>query len=92
MKFERDENKAAANLEKHGVSFDEAQEVFDDPSALVRYDEVHSIAEDRFIIIGYSRSNLLLVIFAERGADLIRLISARLAARREQKEYEEEAE
>ncbi len=89
MNFEWNEDKAAANPGKHGVSFEEAREVFDDPNALIRYDEKHSVTEDRFIIIGFSSRRLLVVVFAERRADVIRIISAREAERREQKRYEE---
>lgn len=91
MNFEWDKHKAAANLKKHGISFEEAREVFDDHSALVRYDEEHSVREDRFIIIGFSSGRMLLVVFAERGAELIRIISTRQATRREQRDYEEAA-
>lgn len=89
MNFEWDANKAAANLEKHGASFEEAQEVFDDPEALTSYDEKHSVTEDRFIITGFSSRRLLMVVLAELQADVIRIISAREAVRRERKLYEE---
>jgi uncharacterized DUF497 family protein len=90
VRFEWDERKAAANLSKHGVSFDEASTVFADPLAAIFDDEEHSQHEVREILIGHSVfQRLLLVSFTERGGDLIRIISARKATRRERKDYEE---
>lgn len=88
MRFEWDDEKAVANLEKHGVSFGEATEVFYDPNALEDYDPAHSGTEDRFFIIGLSSRRLLYVIYAERAGDTVRLISARKANRAEQENYE----
>ncbi|MBW4445378.1 MAG: BrnT family toxin [Spirirestis rafaelensis WJT71-NPBG6] len=91
MEFEWDETKAATNLKKHSVSFEEAKTVFDNPLALIFDDEAHSIDEQREIIIGHSQSNrLLLVCFTERP-NAIRIISARLATRREREDYEQNA-
>ena len=90
MKFEWDNEKARANLEKHGVSFDEATEVFDDPNALAGEDAEHSYDEARFFIIGYSTRRLLFVVFAERHGDVIRIISARPPTPAERKLYEEQ--
>jgi uncharacterized DUF497 family protein len=88
--FEWDPKKANANRRKHGVSFDEARTVFDDPLAAIFADEEHSIEENREIIIGYSvLKRLVLVYFTERQKDCIRIISARGATRREQSEYED---
>ena len=88
MEFEWDEAKAASNLTKHEVSFEEALTVFDDPSALIFDDEAHSETELREIIIGYSsQQRLLIVCFTERLA--VRIISARSATRRERQDYEE---
>jgi len=79
MEFEWDESKAAANLKKHGVSFEEAKTVFYNPLAVIFDDEEHSTEEQREIIIGQSEINrLLLVCFTERP-NAIRMISARLA-------------
>jgi uncharacterized protein len=64
MAFEWDQAKAAANLKKHGVSFEEAKTVFDNPLAAIFDDEAHSIDEQREIIIGHSRQNRLLLIFS----------------------------
>ena len=89
MRFEWDENKAASNLSKHGVSFEEAKTVFDDPLYVDFYDPDHSDEEQRYIIVGESnRGRLLIVSYTERG-DSIRLISARVVTRSEREVYEE---
>jgi uncharacterized DUF497 family protein len=88
VRFEWDNQKARANIAKHGVTFGEATEVFDDPNALEDYDPEHSDEESRFIIIGMSTRRLLCVVYAERVADTVRIISARKAHRVEQKNYE----
>jgi hypothetical protein len=89
MEFEWDETKATVNLKKHGVSFEEAKTVFDNPLALIFEDEAHSIGEQREIIIGHSRPNrLILVCFTERS-NAIRIISARLATPIEREDYEQ---
>ena len=88
MRFEWDDAKAAANLRKHGVGFEEAAEVFDDPNLVENEDASHSYDEARFVIIGYSASRLLLVVFTERRGDVIRIISARLPTPSERKLYE----
>ena len=88
MRFEWDVNKASANLAKHGVSFDEAMEVFYDPNALERYDALHSIDEIRFTIVGLSSRRLLNVAYAERKKGTVRVISARKATRAEREFYE----
>ena len=81
--------KAAINLEKHGVSFDEAATVFRNPLAKVLPDPTHSQGEERAIMIGHSEGGrLLLVVFMQRE-DRIRIISAREVSRRERREYEE---
>lgn len=89
ISFEWDEAKAASNLKKHGVSFDEAASVFDDPYARVIADPDHSAEEERFVILGNSiRANLLTVCHCHREAGgSIRIISAREATKREAKEY-----
>ncbi len=89
MQFEWNENKAASNLSKHEVSFEEAKTVFDDPLYVDFYDPDHSEDEARYLILGESsRGRLLIVSYTERG-DSIRLISAREVTRIEQKAYEE---
>jgi uncharacterized DUF497 family protein len=88
MEFEWDEEKARANLTKHGVSFEEAKTVFDDPLFVDVYDLDHSNDEPRFIIMGESAQNrLLLVSYTERG-DVIRVISSRQATTSERRAYE----
>jgi hypothetical protein len=89
MKFEWDENKAAKNLSKHQVSFDEAKTVFDDPLYIDFYDPDHSEEEDRYLIVGQStQGRLLIVSYTERG-NSVRLISAREVTRKERRVYEE---
>jgi uncharacterized DUF497 family protein len=89
--FEWDPNKAKENLENHGISFDEASTAFGDTLSLAIYDPLHSEKEDRFVLIGNSyRNRLLVVVHTERG-DYIRLISARKATNKERKQYEENA-
>lgn len=88
MRFEWDDEKAISNLEKHGVSFGEATEVFYDPNALEEYDTEHSDEENRFFIIGLSSRRLLYVIYAERTGDVVRIISARRADKAELENYE----
>ena len=91
MEFEWDENKAESNLEKHGVSFVEAETVFGDILARIFDDEEHSLGERRNGIIGHSiNSRLLIVSFTERPDDIIRIISARVATPKERRKYENE--
>jgi hypothetical protein len=92
-RFEWDSRKASTNIRKHGVSFDEASTVFDDPLAAIFDDETHSTAEARELIIGHSLTGrLLLVSFAERPGEMLRLISARVATRKEREDYEKSLE
>lgn len=87
--FEWDRRKAAGNLAKHGISFNEAVTVFRDPSGRMVQDPRHSVGEERLTLLGRSeRGRLLAVMFTERG-ERIRLISARKATRRERNDYEE---
>ncbi|MDZ8054467.1 MAG: BrnT family toxin [Aulosira sp. ZfuVER01] len=89
MQFEWSENKAASKLSKHGVSFEEAKTVFDDPFYVDFYDPDHSEDEERYLIVGESnRGRLLIVSYTERG-NSIRLISAREVTRTERQVYEE---
>ncbi len=89
IKFEWDAAKAATNITKHGVSFDEAQSVFYDEFAFQFFDEEHSTTEERFLMLGMSiEARLLLVCHCERAAgSVIRIISARKATRRQQAFY-----
>ncbi len=89
MVYEWNAAKAKASIQKHGVSFDEAATVFLDPLALTFPDPCHSGTEEREITIGYTvRKRVVLVSHCRRG-DRIRIISARKAARRERRQYEE---
>jgi len=89
MEFDWDDGKAQVNLAKHGVSFQEAASVFDDPLSITFPDPSHSLEEDRSVIIGHSeRGRLLFVSHMDRG-DQMRLISARQATRQEKRVYEE---
>jgi uncharacterized DUF497 family protein len=88
MRFEWDSEKAAENLRKHRVSFDEAATAFFDPLSMTVPDPDHSVAERRFITMGISSGGRLLVVaHTERGSTL-RIISARLASASERKRYE----
>ncbi|MBL0227706.1 BrnT family toxin [Thermomonas sp.] len=91
IKFEWNPAKAASNLKKHGVSFEEAQTVFYDEFAVQFYDDPHSAEEDRFLLLGMSSgAHLLLVCHCERdGGDIIRIISARKATKQESAHYEQ---
>jgi hypothetical protein len=90
--FEWDPRKARRNLTIHGVSFDEASTAFQDPLSKTIDDPLHSEEEGRFVLLGHShRNRLLVVVHTERG-DRLRLISARLAANRERIMYEESKE
>ena len=90
LTFEWDERRAKINFQKHGVDFEEARTVLDDPLAAVFNDEDHSIEEAREIIIGESILNRLLVVsFTERAKNLVRIISPRRATRAERNDYEE---
>jgi uncharacterized DUF497 family protein len=89
LKIEWDPRKAAANRKKHKVSFEEAVTVFGDPLGRITDDLRHSEIEERYVLLGHShRRRLLAMMFTERG-QVIRLISARNATRRERREYEE---
>ena len=88
--FRWDAEKATRNIRRHGISFEEARSAFDDPLSLTISDQQHSEDEARWLLIGSSMHGRLLVIaHAERGDDIIRIISARLANRRERNRYEE---
>jgi uncharacterized DUF497 family protein len=88
VKFEWDDRKTATNLAKHGVTFEEAKEVFYDPNAFEDYGPRHSDEEARFFIIGLSRRRLLYIVYAERTGDVVRIVSARKADKVERKNYE----
>ena len=89
LRFEWDENKARSNLVKHGVSFEEAQTVFYDESALIIADPDNSETEDRFVLLGFSANARILVVCHcyKDGEGTIRIISARKATRNESSYY-----
>lgn len=89
MGYEWDQEKAASNLDKHGVSFDEAATVFDDPLYVDFYDPDHSVEEHRYLIMGQSIAGRLLMVSYTGRDDIIRLISAREMTSSERRAYEE---
>jgi uncharacterized DUF497 family protein len=91
LRFTWDPRKAAANLRKHRVGFPEAAPAFADPLSITIADPDHSVGEACFVLIDQSdRHRLVVVAHVERG-NLIRIIGARLATRRERNTYEEDA-
>ena len=89
MRFDWDPNKAAVNLQKHGVSFEETATVFDDIDALRIYEPDHSETEDRFILLGMSTHLRILVVCHcyRENDETVRIISARKATAKESAEY-----
>ena len=85
MQFEWDDEKNRINKKKHGISFETAAKVFNDPRYIEIYDSEHSVDEDRYIAIG-AVEDVLFVVFTERK-QAIRLISARLATEVERRYY-----
>lgn len=88
MDYAWDPIKATSNIQKHNVSFEEAQSVFDDPMATVFEDEKHSEIEVREFIVGHSNQNRLLLVCFTQRQDGIRLFSARHVTRFEREDYE----
>lgn len=88
MEFEWDPKKADKNKQKHKVSFEEAVTVFYDPLSATFNDPDHSVGEQRFIIIGFSSRDRLLVVSYTEGGKTLRIISARLATVHERKRHE----
>ena len=89
MEFEWDTKKASSNLRKHQVSFEEASSALSDPMAATGIDPDHSIGEFRYVTFGISERGRLLVVAHTDRCDTIRIISARLASKRERTIYEE---
>lgn len=87
IKFEWDENKNAANKVKHGLSFEDAKEVFEDDNAILFDDPDHSVDEERFLIIGMTSAKICIVSHCYRGDGVIRIISAREATKNEKNTY-----
>lgn len=88
MQFEWDEEKERINIEKHGLDFSTAALVFGDPLRIEKFDTVHSLEEDRYITIGAINgiAVVVMVVYTPRRQS-IRIISARLATKREQEAY-----
>ena len=89
MECEWDEEKAAGNLAKHGISFADVATVFDDPLYVDFYDPDHSSDEHRYLVIGMSQEGRLLIVSYTDRNDFVRLISAREVTSTERKAYEE---
>ena len=93
MKFKWDKKKENINIKKHGITFEQASYVFADPFALNHYDDEHSDDEERWVLLGKSlNQTILLVIHTfrdEKGQEFVRIISARKATKKEEKSYKE---
>ena len=89
LRFGWDPRKAAANKRRHGVTFEEAATAFGDGLSITVADPSHSIEEQRFVLVGRSDAGRILVVSHVERGDELRLISARLATRRERRDYEE---
>ena len=89
LRFEWDERKSKVNLQKHGVSFEEAMTVFTDEHALFMTDPSHSATEDRFVLLGLSAHLRTLVVCHcyRKAREVIRIISARKATQPERRQY-----
>jgi uncharacterized protein len=87
--FSWDDRKAATNVRKHGVSFEEAATIFKDPLLITVPDPRHSNGEERFFSIGRSRHDQLISVAHTEAGNRIRIISARKATRKERRTYEE---
>lgn len=92
MKFDWDQNKEKINIQKHGITFEQACYVFSDPYALNKYDDEHSKDEERWILLGQGLNEVLLVVvhtFKDLdGVEMARIISARKATKTESKTYQ----
>jgi hypothetical protein len=92
VEFEWDPKKAEHNVKKHGITFEEASTVFGDALAATIPNPLHSADENRFVSIGHSSGNHLVVVAHVDRGEQVRIISARLATRRERKKYESKEE
>lgn len=92
MQFEWDDTKSRSNFDKHGVAFDEAKEVFNDPLHISKLDYRYSYFEERWITLGCTAGQQLLVVanlfFSDDGTEIVRIISARPANPKERSFYE----
>ncbi len=86
--FEWDNDKAKKNLEKHAVSFEEAATVFEDSWSITILDPIHSLVEDRFVILGHSHKHRLLVVAHTERGDHIQIISVRRSTKKEREDHE----
>ncbi len=89
LDFEWDPTKADENYRKHGDAYDEAASAFADTLSITIFDPDHSEAEERFVLVGLSAQNRLVVVVHTERDDRIRLVSARLASSHERRDYEE---
>jgi uncharacterized DUF497 family protein len=93
MKFEWNPHKERINLQKHGITFEDASYVFADPFALNKYDNDHSDGEDRWILLGKSLKEVIIVVVHtfedDNGIEYVRIISARKATKRERQAYQQ---
>ena len=89
LRFEWDSRKALLNKRKHQVTFEEASTIFGDPLSITIPDPAHSIGEDRFITIGTSANNNLIVVVHTDRDGIVRIISARKATAGERRQYEQ---
>ena len=89
MEFEWSDEKATANLQKHGVAFADAATVFGDPLAITYFDPDHSVDEDRFVTFGFAADGRLLVVAHTDRDETTRIISARPATRKERRQHEQ---
>ncbi|MFZ4791842.1 MAG: BrnT family toxin [Candidatus Competibacteraceae bacterium] len=93
MRFEWDSEKERLNLQKHGITFEQASYIFADPFALNKYDDEHSCEEDRWLLLGRSLNELILAVvhtfMDDNGIESVRIISARKATKREQQAYQQ---
>jgi uncharacterized DUF497 family protein len=87
VRFEWDPTKAARNHAKHGVAFEEAATAFADPRSMTAFDRNHSGSEDRYVLLGATHAARLLVVAYTRREESVRIISARIASRRERRSY-----
>jgi uncharacterized protein len=87
MRFEWDPEKARRNLAKHGVSFEDAATAFFDPLSLTTFDPDHSENEDRYLLLGATLEARLVVVTHTHRGESVRIISARIASRRERGKY-----
>jgi uncharacterized protein len=90
--FEWDPAKGRSNIAKHGVAFDEASTCFEDALSITILDPLHSQEEERFVLIGHSHRNRILVVVHTDGGERIRIISARPATNKERRFYEKDAD